>query len=514
MPTPTIPNLIQDSAQLEVGSGRQRISADANAFGASEARAIGGLGESVAKVGEVAADLDDDYNEANARELDNELSRRVRERLYNTNDGYLSTRRGRAAIDDRPQVEADLDAIAQELAPQARNARAGMLFRDVASRRLASALGSVASHAAQENTAYQNEVSEARLNEFMDNAVAAYGDPAAVAAQVDGGIGELQSIGRRLGWDDEILSGRVRRLQSDISSRVILQLAASDPEAAEEMYTRIRPTLSAQEAGELLTTMRAARRQGEDDLIDEAWTHVAAGQRVPPELWSRVPGRAQIDIQNELRRRAEGGDGGGDRALISDLNVMSVADPRGFSRYDLRAVRSQLGETAYQHLAEDQARIRNGGARSGANESTLSSARRIATRHLRVNGFNVTSDGDPSADAEEDEVRRLLDFESDLIGMLDRFVEENGNRQPNAQEQSLAIQGLLAAHAHDPTPGFGRDRRTWTSSETYVPYAQIPQSDRAAIEAALRARGQSPTRGRVERIYEQSRIDRQYGRGQ
>src|SRR5690606_32955718 len=114
--------------------------------------------------------------------------------------------------------------------------------------------------------------------------------------------------------------------------RTIVHLATTDPDAAEDIYTRIRPELTADDAAQLLTTMRAARRQGEDDIIDQAWVFVSEGRRVPPELWGRVPGRARIDIQNEIRRRAEGGAGGGDRILVEDLRVMAVADPERFAQ--------------------------------------------------------------------------------------------------------------------------------------------------------------------------------------
>ena len=105
---PTIP-LIQDSQQLQVGEGRQRVQSSPDAFGAQEARGLAQVGQGLGQVAQVSAEIDDNFNEARAYELDTELSRRIRDRLYNTESGYLSTQRGRNAIDGRAQVEADID---------------------------------------------------------------------------------------------------------------------------------------------------------------------------------------------------------------------------------------------------------------------------------------------------------------------------------------------------------------------------------------------------------------------
>lgn len=496
-----VPTLIQDSAQLDTSTGRRRSQADASAFGGQEARALTNVAQGLDAAADVAVQKEDEFAEAEALELDNQYTRRIRERLYNPETGYLSTARGRNAVDGRGQVEADLDGIAAEIAASTQNRRAQAVFRDVAQRRLTAALGSVAEHSTRQQREYLNEQSEGRIQEAIDNMVAAYADPAVVAANRDTAVRELQIIGQREGWGEETLQSRTRQLQSDASSRVILQLAASDPEQAMDMYNRLRPGLSAQEAGELLTSIRAVRRQAEDDVIDQAWTYVASGQRVPRDLWARVPGRSQIDIQNEIRRRAEGSDRTGNRAMVSDLNVMAIANPGAFSRYDLRSVRGEIGESAYQSLAEEQARIRRGESRAGISREMAQGAMAMASRQLRAAGYNLSSD------ASEDDAARVAEFQGDLIGLLDRFVETN-NRAPNAQEQLTTIQNLLAERVYDPTPGWGFDRRTSRATDTYTPYSQIPSADREAIVAAMRQDGQPVTRANIERIYELREIRR------
>lgn len=502
---PSVP-IIQDSAQLDTNTGRQRIQGDPNAFGAQEARATGALSQGLDKVAAVATEIDDDYNEANARELDNQLSARIRDRLYNTESGYLSTQRGRNALDTRAQVEADIDAAAAELLPQARNPRAAAMYQDVARRRVTDALGSVATYAARENVTYQNEVSEASINEALDNAVAAFDDPAQVAANRDTILNELQTLGRRNGWDETVLNQRIRQFQSDLNTRVVVQLAGTNPTAAQHYFAQIALTLTAQDRAELGTTMRAAIRQGEDDIIDQAWVYVAEGRAIPADLWGRVPGRARIDIQNERRRRAENGAGTGDRTLIEDLNVMAVADPNRFAQADLRAVRGSLG-SHYDELSIAQARIRNGeeGGDVVQQRTAFNAVRDIASTTLNI-------DLTPTESANASERNLASAFNAALLREVETFTAANpggGIDGPTAQiligRAYVQMRGSGVSRSQGRVSGIrGRNDRSSVTptTEVVVPYDAIPGDVARRIGTNLQRRLQRiPTRGEVENAY-------------
>lgn len=502
---PTIP-LIQDTQNLEVGTGRQRVQASPESFGAQEARGLANVAEGVGRLGQAAEVIDDNFNEANARELDNELSARIRDRLYNPETGYLSTQRGRNALDQRARVEADIDAAAAELLPRARNQRAASMFQQVARQRVASTLGTIAEYASRENTSYQNEVSETTIQEAIDNAVAAYDDPLQVAQNRDTVLAELATLSRRNGWDDNITNQRVRQFQSDISSRVIVQLAQSDPAAAQDYFQRIAPSLTAQDRAELGSTMRAAIRQSEDDLIDQAWEYVAEGRAIPQDLWSRVPGRARIDIQNERRRRAEGGAGGGDRTLIEDLRVMAVSDPERFASADLRAVRGALGSN-YDELAIAQARIRQGG--EGADVVQQRTAFN-AVRDIAATTLNL--DLTPTESARPAERNRAQAFNAALLREVEGFTSANPGAQidgPTAQiligRAYVGMRGNLVSRQQGQVRA---DReRSWRGNvraptEVVVPYVSIPADVALRIGDNLQRRlGRTPTKGEVENAY-------------
>jgi hypothetical protein len=496
---PTLP-LIQDSVRLDTDTGRQRIQASPGAFGAEEARGLSVVAQGLNTAARVAEEKADEFDEAEALELDNEYSRRLRDRLYNQESGYLSTARGRAALEQRAQVEADLDGIAAEIAGRARNPRSQAMFRSVAQRRLQSALGDVAEYATSQRRAYENEQSESRIQEAMDNAVAAYADPAVVAANLATAVGEIDRIATRDGWSAETRASRIRRVQSDITTRAILQLASTDPGAAEELYARVRPSLSAQEAGELLTSMRAARREAEDSIIDEAWTFVAEGRQIPPDLWARVPGRARIDIQNERQRRAEGGAGGGDRTLIEDLSVMAAADQERFARVDLRAVRGALG-ASYRDLAVAQAEIRQGRIPPSVN------AQRTTFNALVDTASTAFAQLDVDMSNESDTGRA---FRAALLRELQAYQAAGGGA-PNGDEAQVMIgrawvgmrRGVVERSQGRVRGDRGRERaRVRALSEVNVPYDLIDPRIRLQIVRGLERRGlQEPTRGEVENAY-------------
>lgn len=506
----TVP-VIQDTADLETATGRQRNQASPDAFGAGQARGAAALAEGIGKVAEVAAHEDDLADETNARDLANQLSARIRTRLYNTNDGYLSTQRGINALNSRGQTEADIDTIANELAVNARNPRAAQRYRELAGQQVSGALGDVATHAAQENTNYQNTVSEAHIQEAMDNVVAHYGDPASVAGYTDAGISEIQRVGQLNGWDSEIVANRIRRFQSDATSRVIVATAATDPAAADQMYQRLLPTLSADDAAQLQTTIRAVRRQTEDDTIDQAWAYVSDGQRIPPDLWQRVPGRARIDIQNELRRRAEGGDGGGDRARATDLQVMALSDPRAFARVDLRAERSRLGESAYRQLALAQTQIQNGTEDQTVEQQRTALTALIGTagEALAPYGFDVS----PTERAPQRDRDRANAFRGALLRELQTYQTQHPGQSPSAEDAQVLIGRAVVAMRGNNVPDQLRIQNNGARSgnrngavpsmgEAVVPYELIPDDLRQGIVQNLQRRlGRVPSRGEVENAY-------------
>lgn len=548
---PSVP-FIQDSAQLDTGTGRQRVQATPDAFGAQEARALGAVAQGVGKVAQVAAEIDDDFNEARAAELDNQLSSRIRERLYNTNDGYLATQRGRSALDTRGQAEADIDSYAAELADGETNPRARAMFQQVARNRITSELGTIAQHAARENVNYQNQQSEARLNEFTDNAVAAYADPVAVEAQIAGAIGaigadgrrqggEIETIARRNGWTPEITEQRRRQYQSDVMTSVIVHLATTDPQAADDLMARVRPTLTAQAAGELLTTVRAAQAQARERTTGAVWQALANGQD-PTSLpeWedftnNPLYGREHETFNEYRRQRALSGSANAYTTRLSEaagdrLEALGALDPQRFMTItDLATGRLTVGDRAQRvfvggttgwrivqpdmSTAEFQRRtgmtpaqargvfsqlndddlLRVVNRRSGQTDNTAIDQAyddiiRVARPMAQSMGLAVAGQG-------QDNAEQRGQFEAYVYREARAHVLRTGERPDDATIQAITRRALLQQQS----PGWGRQGRYNFQGTAYN---DIPREAREAIEADWQAQtGARPTRVQVERRY-------------
>lgn len=541
MPAPTIPNLISDTEQLQTGTGRQSISATPDAFGAQEARATGAVAQGLDAVASLAADKDDEFNEAEAQELDNELSRRLRDRLYGQENGYLSTQRGRAAVDGRVQVEADIESLVEEIAGTARNERAAAMFRSVGGRRAASAYGDVATYAAQQSRIYQNEQSEGRINEAIDNAVAAYEDPAVVQANMDTAVSELERLRQREGWSPEAYQSRVRRLQSDMSTRVIVSLAATNPEAAQEMYERVRPQLGAQEAGELLTTMRAAQREAREQVTGSIWQAYANGQD-PRQLeeWqdfttNPLYGR-EHEAFNEYRRQRAASAGSNtyttrlSEAAGDRLEALGAIDPRRFMTVtDFATGRLTVGDRAervfvggstgwrivqpdmttaeFQRqtgMTPEQARgffsqlndddllrvlnRRSGQTDNSAVDRAYEDVLRVARPLALSMGLDVAGQGGSGAE-------QRGQFEAYIYREAQAYVAANGARPDDEAVEAIVRRALLQA----PSRGLGgRGRYAFEGTA----YSDIPRAAREAIEADWETQtGRRPSHTQVERRY-------------
>lgn len=239
------------------------------------------------------------------------------------------------------------------------------------------------------------------------------------------------------------------------------------------------------------------------ELLDQAYAHIAAGERVPQELFRQLSGRDQVTLQDYIRERsrsiAAGAEIPRDRALISDLSVEAISNPRVFSRRDLQEVRGRLGEEAYQRLATAQAAMRRGEERAGVTREQAAGAMTMATRQLRAAGY------DTSASANTDDQEQVAAFQEDLIGRLDRFYDEN-DRAPNATEQMTIIQDLLSTRLVNSGGAFGWGRSEGRLTDFYVPYAQMSEDEVARATAAARQQGLEPTRGNIERVFANARL--------
>lgn len=522
--------IIQDSATLEVGTGRRRVQASGSDFGAAEASGLAQLGQGLGAVAQAAGEIDDTFAEAEARDLDNQFSQRLRERL----DNDYFQQRGRGAVEARGTAEADVDAIRDELAAQARP-RAQALFLRAANQRRESALGRIASHANTENERYLNTQTEARLNEFIDNAVAGYADAGYVQEQVQAGFGELNLAARRLGWDEDTIAQRQRQFQSDVMRRTIVQLATTDPTSAEELYTRIRPELTADDAAQLLTTMRAAQAQARERVTGAIWQAYANGQD-PRQLaeWGEFTSNPlfgrEHETFNEYRRQRAA-------SALTNAATTRASELTGDQLEAIGALNPQALMLITDY-ATGRLDVRTRVARQPAPDMTpsefqaatglsVAQARQLFGRLqpddlLRVLNRRSEQTDNSAIDRAYDDILRVAEpiaqsmglavtgtaeanaemrgaFQAYLYREARDYVAANGARPDDAAIEMIVRRALLRVD---------RGGRRSADGSNYaferVPYNNIPRDIRNAIEADWRLRrGVDPSREDVERRYRQ-----------
>lgn len=521
---PTIP-LIQDSAQLDTGTGRQRISADANAFGALEARGAQAVSQGLQAVAGAASEIDDDFNEANARDLDNQLNQFAMQRLSDPEKGYLS-QRGVNAIDGRAAAEEEIDAYAAELANNARNPRARALYQDVARRRVTTALGAIAEHAARETRAYQDDVSESAVRLATDNAVAGFADPVNVETNLRTADAEVARVGARNGWSPDVIADRQRRVRSDITSRVIVQLSTTDPAEAERYYELARETLTAQDAAELRTSMRVAQAAARERVTGMAWQAFANGQSLEEGMGAEayqefttnpLYGQDHAQLRNAIRVRqqsyAEGGRVRDNSPAFIAALLASDQTPEEFTRPgQLEAYLSaHAGDLSPGDMVRLLSRRREMSSGEGSSAASQQSARYNALRNLSSAALLPYG-----LDLSDDEDDRTRAFEAALLAAAQSSEPGEdpqitiGRAIVGMQDSSLQnlpqfrVEGNRGREGDPGERGGGRRRGTAVapSSEAVVPYSAIPEASRLRIGTALQNRlRRVPTQGEVENAY-------------
>lgn len=240
---PTIP-VIQDRAQLETGTGRSRVTASPDAFGAQEAQASQSFAQSLSRVsqglGQVAVaaeEIDQRFDEANARDLDTRLSEFEREAMHNPDTGFM-TLRGRNALDARDGLRQNYDRQIEEIAAGARSDRARAAFTEAATRRRDSAFTRVDQYSSDQFRVYENDVSEARLSAAGRSALAAPFDDMEVLRNVGVIDEEARLFGTRNGMGPEVVEEMVNQQRGEIAGQIWELRAQRDPRGVRGLLTR------------------------------------------------------------------------------------------------------------------------------------------------------------------------------------------------------------------------------------------------------------------------------------
>lgn len=251
--------IIQDRQNLVTDTGRQRISADADAFGGAQARGLKAIAGGLDSAAKAAETIDTRMDEADAADLDNQLNAAIRTSLWDPTQGYFFTSKGKEALDRRQSVQETLQQRADEIGGRARSKRSSALFRSVAQRRLSDSFGDIEKYAGTQARVFQNSASEARLAESRDSAVASYADPERSRGHLNTGVFEIMETARREDWAPEVITDRVRTFTSSVNAARIARLADEDVTKASEEFEAVRGGMTADDVSQTERLLRPAR---------------------------------------------------------------------------------------------------------------------------------------------------------------------------------------------------------------------------------------------------------------
>jgi hypothetical protein len=177
-----------------VSGGFQQIQTNPDAFGAGIAQAQIQQGQAISQLGDqawqTAFQQRDILDQATLRERDNLLSAKIRE-LISDDGGYLSLS-GRAAVDAKEGIEAQLAAYKKELAKDLDPRILGK-YNQVADQRLSSAFTTIDGHNRTQTDAWNKDERVARIASAVQNTAANFGNPAAMKLELDLGLREVDS---------------------------------------------------------------------------------------------------------------------------------------------------------------------------------------------------------------------------------------------------------------------------------------------------------------------------------
>jgi uncharacterized protein (TIGR02594 family) len=207
------------------------VQADADAFGGSIGRGMEALASGVGDLGDAVARVKNLDNINASKDAENNLGNWYRDRMYG--EGGYATLEGRAAVDGFAKFQEEAEAKRLEfgkgLPPGAAK------YYDQASRdRLNSVLNQSIQHQATERKAWFTDTSNARIDGFGNDALSSWKDPAKVNESLLSGIDELKQQAEMHGWDDSVFQQRKLEFVSGVTKNIALQIAQTDPLAAEK----------------------------------------------------------------------------------------------------------------------------------------------------------------------------------------------------------------------------------------------------------------------------------------
>ena len=227
---------------------------------------IGDLGDGLQKVGQMLYDWQDEADTATAKIADAKYSDLIREELYGDQNGFMYASGGEA-MQRRGTVAERLkqaqDAALANLTPAQRARAEGAIQA-----RYQGALQSVDQHTAREGRTYLNDASDARVQMFVNDAIAR---PDAASVEISRAELEIKDKAKREGWSPEVTALNLEKVRTATHSGIVERIGNVDALGALDYLGKHKDEMSGSEVARLEGLYApAAKQQKGRRLGDEA----------------------------------------------------------------------------------------------------------------------------------------------------------------------------------------------------------------------------------------------------
>jgi len=207
------------------------VRATPESFGADIGRGLEALGKGMDTASDALVRVQHLEDVTRAKDADNRYADWLRNRQFG--EGGFMTLEGRAAVDGRADFEKEAAEKRREMG-QGLTPGAARAYDTASGSRLQSTLQQSIVHTAQARKQWIGDASAARMQSFGDDALVNFQNPQAVTKNIAAGIAELRQNGELHGWDADTLGQKEKEFVSGVHKNITLQMAQTDPIAAEK----------------------------------------------------------------------------------------------------------------------------------------------------------------------------------------------------------------------------------------------------------------------------------------
>lgn len=348
------------------------------------AEGLSQLGGALGNLAETAAQIERQRSETEATDAGTRFAEEASRLQYDPETGFL-TQKGRKAVEALEPSIKTLRERANEVERGLSSPAAKRMYRRAVDERIASYTAIMQRHAAIQHAAWQDDASDAAVDQALADAVNTYVDPDEAEKHLLTAANEIRTKGERAGEPVQTTAATIQKRLSETRTLMIARMAKVDPAGAESYRKSVEGLLFGPDA---LRATEAIRIEEE--------RNAAEARRIESEKRQEAARQAAIRREEIATRKNQLDTGAGTpadwRALAADQRA--IGDTSAAVESEARATEMQASD-AYrgatlgqidQRIGQLEAARRGKGGMSPAQAAELNGLRsRREQTHSRLN---------------------------------------------------------------------------------------------------------------------------------